>query len=142
LVLTGCEQQGESRRIDTGIIDIPLSAKDKDMKKEMAVITFETAEINAGRMLQGDVRNYSFSFENTGSAPLIISGISASCGCTVPKNYPRGKILPGESGVIEVRYDSDGKWGEMVSVIGVSTNAMPPRTELIIRAEVIAPNKP
>lgn len=123
------------------MVDLPYSA-DGEKKKKMPEITFDTTEVSTGRILQGEVRNFTFNFTNTGKAPLIISNVSASCGCTVPRNYPRGKIMPGESGSIEVEYDSQNKWGEQVSVISLATNTIPNRTELILRSEVIAPDKP
>ena len=37
-----------------------------------------------------------FKFTNA-DAPLIVSQVKSSCGCTIPKK-PEGPILPGESG--------------------------------------------
>lgn len=136
-----CSASENDRTVGTDVIDIPSSADGTD-EKSLAEITFEQTEFSTGRILQGDVATFTFVFENTGKAPLIISDVSASCGCTVPRNYPKGKIMPGEGGEIEVEYDSQSKWGQQVSVIAISTNTRPPRTELIIRSDVVAPNKP
>mgnify|MGYP002063185881 CR=1 FL=1 len=46
-----------------------------------------------------------FKFKNTGNAPLIVSDVKSSCGCTIPKK-PKDPIMPGESGEIEVKYDT------------------------------------
>lgn len=141
-LLVGCSGSDSDRRIDTDMVDIPYSADGDDEDVNRPVLTFDTYEVSTGRILQGDVRQFSFDFTNTGEAPLIISGVSASCGCTVPRNYPTGKIMPGEGGTIDVEYDSDNKWGEQVSVIAITANTLPNRTELVIRAEVVAPDKP
>ena len=47
-----------------------------------------------------------FEFKNTGKAPLVISGASSSCGCTVP-SWPKDPIAPGATGKIEVKYDTN-----------------------------------
>ena len=50
-----------------------------------------------------------FSFTNTGENDLYIVDAIGSCGCTVPK-YPKNiPIKPGESGKIEVNFDSSGR---------------------------------
>lgn len=141
-MLMGCGSSDTDRHIDTDMVDIPYSADGDEENVKRPEFTFDEVEVHTGRILQGDVREFEFDFTNTGQAPLVISGISASCGCTVPRNYPTGKIMPGEGGTIQVAYDSDNKWGEQVSVIAITANTVPNRTELIIRADVVAPNKP
>jgi len=141
-VLAGCGTSDTDRRVGTDMVDVPYSADGDDENVKHPEMTFDVYEFNTGRILQGDVRQFEFNFTNTGKAPLIISGVSASCGCTVPRNYPKQKIMPGEGGTIEVEYDSDNKWGEQVSVVAITANTLPNRTELIIRAEVVAPNRP
>ncbi len=140
--LWSCEENADDRRIGTDTVDIPYSADGKNDAYKLPVMTFEKGEVDAGRILQGDTVNYVYAFTNTGKAPLVISDISASCGCTVPRSYPRGKVMPGESGEIKVTYNSDAKWGDQVSVIAITANTQPNRTELILRAHVVAPNKP
>ena len=61
-----------------------------------------------------------FTFKNTGAKPLIITGARGSCGCTVP-TYPKKPILPGEEGVIEVRYDTK-RLGKFRKTVRVTTN--------------------
>lgn len=135
------EESVEDRSVGTDMVDLPYSAEG-EKKKDMPEITFDTTEVSTGRILQGEVRNFTYNFKNTGKAPLIIGDVSASCGCTVPRSYPRGKIMPGEGGSIEVEYDSQNKWGEQVSIISLATNTIPNRIELILRADVVAPDKP
>lgn len=141
LIFAGCGGADKDRSVGTDMVDIPFSA-DGDREKKMPAVTFDTTDVHLGRMLQGDVGHYTYNFTNTGEAPLVISNISASCGCTVAKKYPRGKIMPGEGGAVEVEYDSQSKWGEQVSVISLTVNTIPNRIELALRANVIAPDKP
>jgi len=70
-----------------------------------AKIEFETKTIDYGTIEKGSDGVRVFKFKNTGDEPLIISKVSSSCGCTIPKK-PKDPILPGESGEIEVKYDT------------------------------------
>lgn len=47
-----------------------------------------------------------FKIKNTGDKPLIINDAKASCGCTVPRK-PEEPIMPGETGELEVTFESN-----------------------------------
>ncbi|MGB6036430.1 MAG: DUF1573 domain-containing protein, partial [Cryomorphaceae bacterium] len=81
-----------------------------------------------------------FEFTNTGGSPLLIANVEGSCGCTVPRSYPKGKLMPGEGGQIEVEFDSDGKTGVQNISIIVSANTIPAATQLLIKTEVVVPD--
>jgi hypothetical protein len=61
-----------------------------------------------------------FRFTNRGDAPLVITGVTASCGCTVP-TYTREPVLPGQSGQIKVEYNTRLR-GTFNKTIAVNTN--------------------
>lgn len=69
-------------------------------------ITFEAELVDYGTIKQGSDPYRYFNFSNTGDAPLVITHAKGSCGCTVP-TYPKDPILPGETGQIKVRYDTN-----------------------------------
>ena len=71
-----------------------LSAQEK-----IAKIEFETTVIDYGTIEKGADGIRVFKFKNTGNAPLVVSAVKSSCGCTVPKK-PEAPILPGEDGEI------------------------------------------
>lgn len=62
-----------------------------------------------------------FEFRNTGDAPLIISEVRSTCGCTVPTK-PKDPILPGKMGKIDVRYNMTP--GPIRKTITVESNAV------------------
>jgi len=74
-------------------------------QKKGAIIEFESSTIDYGTIEKGDNGLRVFKFTNTGDSPLIVTKVKASCGCTVPKK-PNKPILPGDSGEIEVKYDT------------------------------------
>ena len=74
-------------------------------EKKVAKIEFKTDVIDYGTIEKGSDGVRTFEFTNTGNATLIISSVKSTCGCTVPKK-PKGPIMPGETGEIEVKYDT------------------------------------
>jgi Protein of unknown function (DUF1573) len=86
-------------------------------------IEFETLEVNYGKVTKGANGVREFKFKNTGSAPLVIENAQGSCGCTVP-DYPREPIMPGASGVIRVKYDTQrvGAFTKYVTLTSNSTD--------------------
>jgi hypothetical protein len=81
-----------------------------------------------------------FKFKNVGKSPLEISRIQSSCGCTVPEK-PEGPIMPGASGEIKVKYDTN-RLGGFSKEITVFSNASEPQKRLRIKGIIIKPESP
>ena len=87
-----------------------------------AKIEFKEETINYGEVVKGvDDGIRVFEFTNTGDAPLIISNVKSSCGCTVPSK-PKEPILPGQSEKITVQYNMNP--GPISKTITVESNAV------------------
>ncbi len=82
---------------------------------------FEEESFDFGDIQQGDVVEHAFKFTNVGDAPLKISNIKASCGCTTP-SWPREAIAPGAEGEILVKFNSRGKQGQQNKTVTISAN--------------------
>ena len=65
--------------------------------------------------------HHTFSFENTGTQPLIISEVTSDCGCTATL-VPGKEILPGEDGSIQVSFVTKKYEGEQKKNIIIHTN--------------------
>jgi hypothetical protein len=104
-----------------------------------AKISFKSETVNFGEIAKGSDGIRVFEFTNTGNAPLIISEVKSSCGCTVPKK-PDGPIAPGESNTIQVKYDTN-RVGPIRKTITVYSNAEEPIKALKIKGEVLAAGK-
>lgn len=128
-----CRQK--SSDVDVDLIRNPRSAKGLQVKEAMPVITFDSEVHDFGRLSAGESISYSFRFRNTGNADLILSGASATCGCTVA-DYPKGRIAPGGEGYVTVTFKSAGKSGQQLQEVTVVTNAQPSRVKLRITAQV------
>lgn len=78
------------------------------------------------------VQKCTFTFTNTGTAPLVINQAIASCGCTVP-SYTKKPVAPGEKGTLTVTYNGKGRmYGHFKKTITVRTNGQPEMTRIYI----------
>lgn len=89
-----------------------------DSQIEMSETTYDFGTIRE----DGGAVRHEFRFTNTGDTPLVIVDAKAECGCTRPE-YPLKPIEPGKSGVIRVTYLPQGRPGEFVKSVKVTTNA-------------------
>ncbi len=98
-----------------------------------ASIKFDKTTHNFGTFPETErTKQCSFTFQNVGDAPLVISQVVASCGCTVPK-YTKQPIQPGESGQIDVTYKTKGRFlGHFKKTLTVRTNGSPEVSRIYI----------
>ena len=124
--------------ISTGIaqttskVEMPQVADTKDGAK----IEFESETIDYGTIENNADGNREFKFKNTGNAPLVITTAKGSCGCTVP-TWPKEPIKPGDSGDIEVSFDTAGKSNRQNKTITLTTNTESGREVLTLKGSVI-----
>jgi hypothetical protein len=117
-----------------GLISFSINAQDK-----VAKIKFKTDTVDYGTIEKGADGLRIFEFTNTGDAPLIVSKVTSSCGCTVPK-WSQEPILPGKTGEIQVKYDTN-RVNPIRKTITVISNADTPTVALKIKGEVIDSSK-
>ena len=104
-------------------------------QEKQAEIKFEVTTIDYGEVeFESDGKRV-FKFKNVGTAPLIFKRISSSCGCTIPKK-PEKPIEPGDSGEIEVEYDTK-RVGIFMKAISVVSNSKNSSIVLRIKGEVL-----
>ncbi|MEL6274120.1 MAG: OmpA family protein [Bacteroidota bacterium] len=74
----------------------------------LPVLRFDHRKLNLGLVKKGETRSFSYTFTNIGSAPAQIMLIQA-CDCTTTEHDNSKIYQPGESGTIEVTFDSKDK---------------------------------
>lgn len=136
-MMTSCGGNGDDS-LSTNLVNNPKSAEQTSGKE--AVITFDKMEHEFGKLLQGEVVTYSFHFTNTGNAPLLITQVKTSCGCTAG-DFPREPIKPGQDGFIKATYDSKGHHGFQSRTLSVTSNTNPSTTVLRLKADVMTPDE-
>ena len=103
--------------------------------QETAKMEFKSEVIDYGEINKGSDGVRVFEFTNTGNIPLVISNVTSSCGCTIPKK-PENPVLPGETGQIEVKYDTS-RVGPIRKTITVYSNAEEPAKSIKIKGRVL-----
>tara|TARA_R110002073_G_scaffold14998_1_gene60099 strand:+ start:19722 stop:20180 length:459 start_codon:yes stop_codon:yes gene_type:complete len=108
-----------------GLIGFSMNAQGTAQATEIdpnaPVFEFESKVIDYGQIEKGSDGEYIFKFKNVGKSPLIISNVIGSCGCTVP-TAPKEPIMPGASGEITVKYDTN-RVGAISKTITITSNA-------------------
>lgn len=100
------------------------------------VFKFETEKKNFGTITEGTQATHLFKFTNTGNAPIVLTNVRASCGCTTPE-WPKEPILPGESAAIKAIYNSKNRPGSFNKTITITSNASTPVKRLQISGDVV-----
>ena len=100
-------------------------------------IQFRYTTYDYKNIAQGSAGVCYFVYTNTGDAPLVLSSVATSCGCTTPF-WPRKPLLPGKSARIKVVYNTS-HLGEFRKVVSVKSNAAnSPSAVLRIKGKVVA----
>jgi len=95
---------------------------------------FGTFKEEAGR------QTFDFIVTNTGSEPLVIQNVQASCGCTTPE-WTKQPIPAGAKGKVTAIYDPKDRPGQFNKTLTVYANTKPEVTVLVIKGEVIPHEK-
>ena len=104
---------------------------------EGAAIEFETTAHDYGTIPLGGDGTFEFVFKNTGKAPLLLTNVRSSCGCTVPE-WPKKPINKGEEAKIKVSYNTHIT-GTFSKSISVYSNVGKAPVVLVIKGKVEAP---
>lgn len=127
------------KRVLTATIMVMLMFGVALADEPQAEIVFVKSVHNFGTFTEDNpVQTCTFTFKNTGKAPLVIIQAIATCGCTVP-TYTDKPVPPGGTGIIEVTYNGKGRYpGHFKKVITVNTNAKQRLVRLAIEGEMTA----
>jgi len=105
---------------------------------EPTEITFDEDTHNFGSVVDGDMVKHTFKFTNTGDKNLVLFDVKTTCGCTVPEDWPKQPIAPGDGGEIKVIFNSHNKVGAVNKSIRVEANTNPTVSTISIVGEVKA----
>lgn len=104
---------------------------------QKAVITCEKTVHNFGEIKEADGKvSHTFVVKNEGTAPLVISNVTASCGCTTPE-WTKEPIPAGKTGEVKVTFDPKNRPGNFMKTIRLYGNGMKNGFLLSIRGKVL-----
>jgi len=78
--------------------------------------------VNLGTLTEGEQVRYDAHVRNAGTDPLVISGITTTCGCTSVE-YDKKPIKAGDAGAFTFTLDTRGMWGLQMKLIDIATSA-------------------
>ena len=118
IVFNACQDNG-AKKINNSTSNTPSAPIDASTGP---IMTFEKSSHDFGTIKEGEIAKTVFNFTNTGENDLYIVDAIGSCGCTVPK-YPKNiAIKPGESGEIEVNFDTNGRPNLQQKMVKITAN--------------------
>lgn len=111
-----------SKQITDSKDSISVEAPSVNENTGIGTIEFPERVYDFGTIKEGEVVEHVFTFNNTGTAPVILAQVSATCGCTTPE-YTSVPVKPGASGEIKVHFDSNGQAGSQQKIVTIRSNA-------------------
>lgn len=111
-----------------------LNAQDNKNKAKIDAIE-DTHDFGTIKEGDGPVTHI-FEVKNTGDAPLVITRVMSSCGCTTP-TFNREPIAPGKTSKITVTYNPAGRVYPFVKTISVYSNGKEGPLVLTIKGTVV-----
>jgi hypothetical protein len=102
---------------------------------QKGVLKFKEETRKFGKVPQGVPVTNEFVFTNTGTDPVVISNVAASCGCTTP-TWTKDPVLPGKTGSIKATFNAATP-GLFNKSITVSSNTEGGTINLYLNGEVV-----
>ncbi len=101
-----------------------------------ARISADVLTYNFGNISEGDgLASHVFTIKNTGASPLVITRITASCGCTQPE-WSKEPIPAGGTGAVKITYNPAGRPGPFHKTISIFSNGNKGAYMLAVRGNV------
>lgn len=133
MVFTSCKDKAADK---VQAENVEEAATRDEAANEFPVMTFEETSFDFGTIQEGEVVEHTFTFTNTGDAPLVLTAAKGSCGCTVP-TWPREAIAPGETGEMLVSFNSRGRKNVQNKSVRITANTKSGTETIRIKANVI-----
>ncbi|SDB45169.1 Protein of unknown function [Flavobacteriaceae bacterium MAR_2010_188] len=141
VAFTSCKDDASSKIKSENVAE--AAERDADAGS-FPTISFDETEHDFGTVINGTPVETKFVYKNTGDSPLVVSNIKSTCGCTVPSDWNKEPLAPGESAEFTVKFNGKGTPGNQVSkVVTLTTNTEAGTEEVKIKAFIEEdPNAP
>lgn len=121
--------QGQAQVLDQAQVYAQAAAPTTRAVFEQYRHDFGTFDEQGGRV------SHTFRFTNQGKAPLVITSVGVSCGCTSPQ-FSKEPVMPGAGGEIVVTYDPEKRPGPFERAVTVFSNDARGPVQLVIAGNV------
>lgn len=138
LLFTACLSEEDTKMPATGGIDRATVLNDT---ANYTSIQWLDSIQDLGKIREGQKLEVTFRMKNTGTKPLVVQSVMASCGCTVPSK-PEEPVMPGAEAAVKAVFDSQGRTGTNHKTITVVTNTVGNQNHVLeFNVEVIGANE-
>ncbi|WNH09670.1 DUF1573 domain-containing protein [Thalassobellus suaedae] len=118
IAFVSCKENAAKKIEESNVI----AAAERDANStKFPVIEFDKTEHDFGEIEAKAPQETTFTYKNTGDAPLVVTNIKSSCGCTVPQDWSRDPLAPGESASFTVKFNGSGS-NKVSKTITVTAN--------------------
>ncbi|MFA5556838.1 MAG: DUF1573 domain-containing protein [Flavobacteriaceae bacterium] len=128
VAFTSCKESAAEKLEETNLEQVATNTG-------MPKISIDNREHDFGELNLKDKAEHTFIIKNEGTADLLILEAKPSCGCTVPDNYTKTPIKPGETGVVPVVFNATSA-GVQTKTVTLTTNTETGTEVLTIKANV------
>jgi len=136
LITFSCKKENKLLNGENSSATMSLQENAKVPKTKIA---FDREMHDFGQIEQGKIVETTFTIKNIGENDLYIVDAHGSCGCTVPE-VTKEAIKPGESAPISVKFDSNGKSGEVTKTVMITCNTAKVVENIKIKASIKTAN--
>lgn len=94
-----------------------VTRKEVKATLDTGVISLKETDFDFGKIPQGKPVTHIFMFTNSGTTPLVLENVQASCGCTTPE-WAHEAVAPGATSKITVGYNAmnDGPFEKYITI--------------------------
>jgi len=132
MTVTSCKEDATTKIKSENVTE----AADRDaVNVDFPVLAVAETEHDFGEIADGTPVETVFSYTNEGKAPLVITDIKSTCGCTVPKDWSKEPLAPGASSQFTVKFNGKGN-GVTSKTITVTSNTESGSDKVKIKAFV------
>ena len=132
VAFTSCKEDATTKIKSENV----TQAADRDaVSVDFPVLAFNNQEHDFGEILDGTPVETVFAYTNTGKAPLVITDIKSTCGCTVPQDWSKEPLAPGASAQFTVKFNGKGN-GNTSKTVTVTSNTESGKETVKIKAFV------
>ena len=110
-------------------------AQDQPETKVVDPIQWTETIHDFGQIILKKPAKATFTFTNSSEAPVVITNVRSSCGCTVA-NYTKEPVRPGENGEVSATYNA-ARVGRFTKTVTVTVDAVKTPIILKIKGEVV-----
>ncbi len=129
VAFTGCKESATNKFDESNSAEIVAN------QTGFPKISVDNSTHDFGDLKLNDKAEHTFVIKNEGTADLVILEAKPSCGCTVPDNYTKTPIKPGQTGIVPIVFNATSA-GVQTKTVTLTTNTETGSEILTIKANV------